>query len=82
LDVKDEIMRKSEKNGENIILLREAITAAMFLNKHSFIFWSNVFIGIFSSGFLALILSIAAYRIERQSTLERFYVSVKVNISL
>jgi len=23
LDVKDEIMRKSEKNGENIILLRE-----------------------------------------------------------
>jgi len=25
LDVKDEIMRKSEKNGENIILLREGI---------------------------------------------------------
>jgi hypothetical protein len=27
LDVKDEIMRKSEKNGENIILLREVTYA-------------------------------------------------------
>jgi hypothetical protein len=47
------------------------------MNKNSIAFWSNVFIGVFSSGMLVFILSVASYRIERRRTLEKFYASVQ-----
>lgn len=53
-----------------------SLIVALILSEFSYSFWSNIFIGIFSSGILTLLLSIAAYRIERKNALEAFYSSV------
>lgn len=54
-----------------------SILIAVIFNKICIEFWSNIFIGIFSSGLLALIFSIINYRTERKKTLEEFYTNVK-----
>lgn len=42
-------------------------------------YWSNIFIGIFSSGILTLLISTISYNIERQKVLEEFYIqAIKV----
>lgn len=53
-----------------------AIITAAILDQLSIEFWANVFIGIFSSGTLVLILSLASYRIERRKVLEMLYISI------
>ncbi|WP_199624785.1 hypothetical protein [Paenibacillus alkalitolerans] len=58
-----------------IICILSFIVALLF-NTLSIGFWSNVFIGLFSSASLVLFLSIASYRVERRRTLEAFYTSV------
>lgn len=50
-----------------------SIIIAFSLNKYNVEFWANVFIGISSSGVLALFLSIIGYQIERKKALEEFY---------
>ena len=37
-------------------------------------YWTNIFIGMFSSGLLALFLSIISYNTERKKALEEFYI--------
>ncbi len=38
-------------------------------------YWSNLFLGIFTSGLLTLMISIINYRNEKRKTLEKFYVN-------
>lgn len=55
------------------IICVSSLIAALFLDNVNKPFWTNLAIGIFSSGFLALIISVVAYRVERRRTLEEFY---------
>jgi len=59
-----------------VIICVFSIIIAFIFNKYNVGFWVNIFIGIFSSGVLALILSIIGYQIERMKTLEEFYTYV------
>lgn len=47
-----------------VIICVFSIIIAFIFNKYNVGFWVNIFIGIFSSGVLALILSIIGYQIE------------------
>ena len=50
-----------------------SLAIAIALNYFCFEFVANTLIGVFASGFLALILAIIGYFVERRKTLERFY---------
>ena len=50
-----------------------SLAIAIALNYFCFEFVANTVIGVFASGFLALILAIIGYFVERRKTLERFY---------
>lgn len=45
-------------------------------------YWSNIFIGIFASGLLALLLSIISYNVERQKALEDFYIQANKALNI
>ncbi|RAV19470.1 hypothetical protein [Paenibacillus contaminans] len=56
-----------------MIVCAAALSLALFLDYKGVNFWSNIAVGILSSGVLALIISVVGYNIERRRTLEEFY---------
>jgi len=56
-----------------VVVCASALSLALFLDYKGVSFWSNIAVGILSSGVLALIISVVGYNVERRRTLEEFY---------
>lgn len=50
-----------------------ALISAWFFDNNEQVFWSNVLLGVFGSGFLTVLVSIINYANERRHTLETFW---------